>query len=516
MSRPKRPTVSAVLIVKDEETVLDSCLSSVSWADEVVVYDTGSTDSTVEVARRHADVVIEGFWDDDFGAARNRSLQHATGDWILTIDADEVFTGDAEAFRKRLGHGGATMHTILQTNVHPITSGPVDDSPALRIFRRDRHRWRGQLHEQLEPLPEAPPFRPVLLPMPNARLMHTGYRADVIGSKEKASRNLTIAERDLEAAILRGESRTDVGVLRSNYARSLALAGRKAEALEVAEALYRSGDAPELTVVTLSRTFALVAHEIGDLAASDRWFDRWVLAERNPAWAYARKAQLAAHRGDASAALEALAHVPTTTVNETQQRLDRAQLAPVEVWALAVQERWGQAVEVAWAATRAGQCPGDPAALLLVFERAGRDLLELLREMPEQSWQAVALLAANAPWNVAGPFLASMREVRPADLTVLTCAAAQAGRMSIEEAMEWSLPIRTAGLADMCPLLVIAATPGLDPRQRSVAAAVAFEAYEDQRVLPHLQAALGDVPAEHEVELLQLLEAASPGLVANG
>ncbi len=87
-----RALLSACLIVRDEEQALPRCLASLrTLVDEVVVYDTGSTDSTGELARQAGARVIEGYWDDDFGRARNACLQHCRGESILWIDADECF-----------------------------------------------------------------------------------------------------------------------------------------------------------------------------------------------------------------------------------------------------------------------------------------------------------------------------------------------------------------------------------------------------------------------------------------
>src|SRR5690606_19356114 len=118
------------------------------WADEVVVYDTGSTDRTLEIAREHADTVVEGYWDDDFAGARNRALDHATGDWILVIDADETFEGSPDTVRRSLGRGGATLHTVL-VDSGAAPSGPLS-GPARanqyaspRIFLRSAYRYQG-------------------------------------------------------------------------------------------------------------------------------------------------------------------------------------------------------------------------------------------------------------------------------------------------------------------------------------------------------------------------------------
>jgi glycosyltransferase involved in cell wall biosynthesis len=88
--------ISACLIVKDEERHLDRCLSSLQGiVDEIVVVDTGSTDGTLEIAQSHGAVIGSFDWCDDFSAARNASLDLATGDWVLWIDADEALTPES-------------------------------------------------------------------------------------------------------------------------------------------------------------------------------------------------------------------------------------------------------------------------------------------------------------------------------------------------------------------------------------------------------------------------------------
>lgn len=110
--------ISVVLIVKNEEAMLAHCLESVREADEIIVCDTGSIDNTVEVARKYTDKVCTDFkWCDDFAAARNHAKSHATGDYILSIDADEfchdfskvreaVDTMDADAINVRMNMQG--------------------------------------------------------------------------------------------------------------------------------------------------------------------------------------------------------------------------------------------------------------------------------------------------------------------------------------------------------------------------------------------------------------------------
>jgi glycosyltransferase involved in cell wall biosynthesis len=85
------PTISLCMIVRNEEEVLSRCLDSVhGLVDEIIIVDTGSTDSTIEIARRHGAHVHHFEWIDDFAAARNFSFSHASSDYIMWLDADDV------------------------------------------------------------------------------------------------------------------------------------------------------------------------------------------------------------------------------------------------------------------------------------------------------------------------------------------------------------------------------------------------------------------------------------------
>ena len=90
-------SLSVIVIVKNEAAVIRRCLESVVWADEIVVLDSGSTDATVEICRAcKARVEATADWP-GFGAQKNRVLALATGDWVLSIDADEWVTQELRA-----------------------------------------------------------------------------------------------------------------------------------------------------------------------------------------------------------------------------------------------------------------------------------------------------------------------------------------------------------------------------------------------------------------------------------
>jgi glycosyltransferase involved in cell wall biosynthesis len=99
-------SLSVVVITQDEEAAIARTLDSVAWADEIVVVDSGSTDRTVEIAReRGAKVVVTPDWP-GFGPQKNRALDLATGDWVLSLDADEWLTpASAEEIKAALGAG---------------------------------------------------------------------------------------------------------------------------------------------------------------------------------------------------------------------------------------------------------------------------------------------------------------------------------------------------------------------------------------------------------------------------
>jgi tetratricopeptide (TPR) repeat protein len=146
-----RPTLSVCLIVKNEESTLDRCLSSVQdAADEMVVVDTGSRDRTVEVARRHGAQVAHFEWCDDFAAARNYALGLATGDWILIMDADdEMEPGGAVSLRRCLDGRPQAEVCSLRTRIpHGGEGEAIVEHP--RLFRNHMAlRYTGVIHEQL-------------------------------------------------------------------------------------------------------------------------------------------------------------------------------------------------------------------------------------------------------------------------------------------------------------------------------------------------------------------------------
>jgi glycosyltransferase involved in cell wall biosynthesis len=168
------------MIVRDEAENLPHCLESVRGIfDEIVVVDTGSTDRTREIAREFGARVFHFPWVDDFAAARNESLSHATGDYAFWLDADDVVEprqrGPLSALLDGLPAGGGAAYAF-RIAMDRIGGGPPEFMPGeqLRLFPLgDGVRWRYRVHEQI-----APSLRRVGIPIHATGLVvrHTGSR----------------------------------------------------------------------------------------------------------------------------------------------------------------------------------------------------------------------------------------------------------------------------------------------------------------------------------------------------
>jgi glycosyltransferase involved in cell wall biosynthesis len=147
-------SLSAVIITLNEEANLARTLASVAWADEIVVLDSGSTDRTREIAESfHAKFFSEGW--KGFAAQKNSALQKASGDWILSLDADEeVEPALAEEIKQTLSENpSAAGFWIPRKNFFLnrwIRHGGFYPDPKLRLFRRGAGTFEDRLvHEDL-------------------------------------------------------------------------------------------------------------------------------------------------------------------------------------------------------------------------------------------------------------------------------------------------------------------------------------------------------------------------------
>jgi glycosyltransferase involved in cell wall biosynthesis len=148
-------TLSAIVITKDNEGTIQRCIESLRWADEIVVLDSGSTDRTLEIcrelgARVHATTDWPGY-----GPQKNRALDLATGDWVLSIDSDEwvpsELRGEIERTVQSAGeHRGYDIPRRSSFLGREMKHSGWWPDYVLRLFRRDCGRFTDdRAHERL-------------------------------------------------------------------------------------------------------------------------------------------------------------------------------------------------------------------------------------------------------------------------------------------------------------------------------------------------------------------------------
>lgn len=221
--------ISLCMVVRDEAKHIGRCLNSVQGiVHEIIVVDTGSTDTTREIAATFGALVKSFPWNEDFSAARNASLEAATGDWILFLDADEELSlSDSGALERLTAHEEPEGYFITIIN-HLGTTGWSETCPDLvfRLFRpRPDYRFRGAVHEQIAGVILERNNQAKFQTADGVEITHYGYLDEVIQEKDKKKRNLSLIEKELSRA-------PDDRLLRYHYGVELFRAERYAEAAQ--------------------------------------------------------------------------------------------------------------------------------------------------------------------------------------------------------------------------------------------------------------------------------------------
>ncbi|MFW5890843.1 MAG: glycosyltransferase family 2 protein [bacterium] len=144
-------TIGVLVITYNEEEMLEDCLESVKWADEIVVIDSDSNDRTREIAREYTDkVYIRDF--DNFSNQRNFGLDKLKSNWILVLDADEQVTSELESEIKRVtASGNYALYQIPRKNFFLgkwIKYAGWYPDYTDRLFRNNqRIKYTGDVHE---------------------------------------------------------------------------------------------------------------------------------------------------------------------------------------------------------------------------------------------------------------------------------------------------------------------------------------------------------------------------------
>jgi len=227
-----KPRVSVCMIVRDEEKHMGQCLKSVAdLAHEIIVLDTGSKDATREKAAAFGAKVIKSSWNDHFSEARNQSLEHARGDWLLILDADETLDPESiKTLKKEIQSQGVMAFRLPLVNqgIHERGNNYVPrllrNAPGLFFV--------GRIHEEIFSSMEVLRRRWNLdCRLGQSLINHFGYTEEQVNEKQKKKRNLKL----LEKAVI---ETPDEPNLLMNYGLELARTGANKKALKQYEQAF--------------------------------------------------------------------------------------------------------------------------------------------------------------------------------------------------------------------------------------------------------------------------------------
>ena len=200
-----KPLLSIGIIFKNEIRCLERCLKSLEplreeFPCELVMADTGSDDGSREVAEKYADILFDFPWVDDFSAARNAVMDRCSGEWYLTLDADEWLGEDNRLLERFLRDNKRPELAAALTvrNYISAVGGTYTDFLGIRLLRMSTGlRYTGAIHERWE-FPDGRML--VVFPLKDVVIYHDGYIMLNNGSaagKEKLERNMRMLQKEL-------------------------------------------------------------------------------------------------------------------------------------------------------------------------------------------------------------------------------------------------------------------------------------------------------------------------------
>lgn len=193
--------ISLCMIVKNEEKNIVNCLErALKIVDEAIVVDTGSTDKTVQLLKDNYGEnekvkIIEYEWENDFSKARNKSLEYATGDWILVLDADERIFCNRQRLEEFLISREDKAYIIPIYNIID-RDNIVISSTMVRLYKNDNPRYSGAIHEQI--FINGKSYIGDIIDGNICKIYHYGYTGAVFKEKEKLDRNIDIIKAQIE------------------------------------------------------------------------------------------------------------------------------------------------------------------------------------------------------------------------------------------------------------------------------------------------------------------------------
>lgn len=192
-----KPFITLCMIVKDEEKVLDRCLSSLDGLiDEIVIVDTGSTDNTKKISSKYTEYIYDFEWTNDFAEARNYALTKANGEWILILDADEYVESEnlkefINALKQRTDNNDA-----YEVKIYNFTGNygeKIVQHKSARIFKNYAGiSYSRAIHEQLVKKDSE-----LGIGLCSLIIYHSGYLSKTVNEKNKAERNAALIDKEI-------------------------------------------------------------------------------------------------------------------------------------------------------------------------------------------------------------------------------------------------------------------------------------------------------------------------------
>ena len=225
-------TISLCMITKNEEEYLEQSLNSIkNLVDEIIILDTGSKDKTREIAKKFTSHIFKKPWNDSFSEARNESIKHATKDWILVLDADEVLDEeDCGKIKKLVQDDTYDAYTFQQINyTHDTTqftytpikksSKETKDFPGfiscniIRLFRNNKNiKFANPVHESVDASIPKDKVKKT-----DIKIHHYQFERGEENQKEKQLKYLRIYETKINEFTNKAKVYRDMGIIYYNF-----------------------------------------------------------------------------------------------------------------------------------------------------------------------------------------------------------------------------------------------------------------------------------------------------------
>ena len=190
----KSSEISACIIVKNEESMIRDCLNSINdVVDEIIIADTGSTDNTIEICKEFTDKVYKIKWENDFSKARNFTLEKASKNLILVIDADERLINPKKLLDLKNQDEEDAGGYLIKLSSPTSNNEQSYVNQLLRIIRNDPEiRFSGIIHEQII---ESIKSKNLKIKTTDVEFEHLGYGLSAEEMNKKHLRNLHLLEK---------------------------------------------------------------------------------------------------------------------------------------------------------------------------------------------------------------------------------------------------------------------------------------------------------------------------------